>query len=183
MLRRWKDKRDLRQRAGRLYEAVSHQARQPALFMQCAVPDTVEGRFEMVALHLVLVLNRLGRLEPDQRAAGDALAQATTETFATAMDDTMRAVGVGDLIVPRKVKQTAAALYDRHQAYGRVLASAPAEQAALWNIALDACLAIGKVQPGTDISALSAYAVAAAQALARWPTDQLLAGHLPDTQR
>jgi cytochrome b pre-mRNA-processing protein 3 len=83
------------------------------------VPDTAEGRFEMIALHLVLVLSRLAAAG----AAGRRLAQALTEVFVADLDDTLREMTVGDLAVPRQVNRAVAALGDRYATYQRALAA------------------------------------------------------------
>ncbi len=110
----------IRRKAGEIYGAVVAAARQPVFFRQYSVPDTPEGRFEMVALILFLVLERVKKLEPD----GEALTQRVIEAFVTDMDDCMREMGVGDLIVPKKVKRAAAAFYERAGHYRTALAVA-----------------------------------------------------------
>jgi cytochrome b pre-mRNA-processing protein 3 len=99
-------------------------ARQPAFYEAMGVPDTPEGRFELIALHLFLALESLkGR---GQTAAD--LSQRTIESFVTDMDDCLREMGVGDLAVPKKVRRAAAAFYERAAAYRQGLAAvAPAD--------------------------------------------------------
>ena len=108
-----------RRKATEIYGAVVAAARSPAYYSDLRVPDTPEGRFEMVALVLFLVLERLKCAEP----SGQALAQSVIEAFVTDMDDCLREMGVGDLGVPKKVKRTAAAFYERGGAYRAALAS------------------------------------------------------------
>ena len=88
-------------------------AREPVFYAAWGVPDTVQGRFEMIALHLVLVLRRLAA--EGERAS--AWRRALTEAFVVDLDDGMREMTFGDLAVPREVKRAAAALFDRHRAY------------------------------------------------------------------
>lgn len=114
------DKRTDKRTAEHVYGAVVAQARQPAFFTQHRVPDTPEGRYEMVVLNLFLVLDRL-------RTAGGTTQRVSrylTERFVTDMDDSMRELGVGDLKVPKKVKRAAAGLYDRVQEYQAAMAAA-----------------------------------------------------------
>ena len=74
----------------------------------------------MIALHLVLVLDRLaGAGEPGRR-----LGEALTEAFVADLDDTLREMTVGDLAVPRHVKRAVAALHERYAAYRAALAAA-----------------------------------------------------------
>jgi cytochrome b pre-mRNA-processing protein 3 len=93
------------------------QARRRPFYADWHIPDTPQGRFEMVVLHLVLVVRRLTR----EGAAGARLARALNETFVADMDDSMREMTFGDLRVPREIKQVTAALLDRHKSYDAAL--------------------------------------------------------------
>ncbi len=95
-----------------LYAAVIAQARAADLYAELGVPDTVEGRFEMMILHCGLVVARLGR-DAGTREAGTRLA----ELFFEDMDRTLREDGVGDVSVPKRIKKIAAAFYGRLTAY------------------------------------------------------------------
>ncbi len=112
---RWLRKRaETGRRAGVLYGSVVTAARQPVFYGIIGVPDTPEGRFELIALHLYLALESVGDAAP-----GGDLKQKAIETFVSDMDDCMREMGVGDLAVPKKVKRAAAALYERATNYQR----------------------------------------------------------------
>ena len=106
-----------RDAAGRLYAACVTAARAPELFRACGVPDTLDGRFEMVALHLFPVLHRLS-VEP-----GDdpELARGVSESFVTDMDAAMREMGVGDVVVPKRMKKMFSAFAGRVGAYTAAL--------------------------------------------------------------
>jgi cytochrome b pre-mRNA-processing protein 3 len=103
--------------ADALYAALVEQARQPAFYAKLGVPDTVDGRFEMVALHMFLVLHRL-----KGEGAVDMLGQALFDTMFADMDRSLREMGVSDLSVGRHVKNMAKALYGRVAAYESGLA-------------------------------------------------------------
>ena len=118
MLQWLRSRSHIQRKAGEIYGAVVAAARQPVFYRHYRVPDTPEGRYEMVALMLFLVLERVKRLRPD----GEALAQGAIEAFVTDMDDCMREMGVGDLTVPKKVKRAAAAFYERAGHYRTHLA-------------------------------------------------------------
>lgn len=107
--------------AERIYDAVVTQARRPEFYLRGGVPDTLDGRFEMLALHAFLVLRRL-RAD----AAARELTQAVSETLFADMDRNLREIGVGDLGVGRKVKAMAEALYGRIGAYEHGLAAGDA---------------------------------------------------------
>lgn len=110
-------------RAEKFYGSVVAAARQPAFYRDLGVPDTPEGRFELVALHLFLLLEGMKAQGP-----GDTeLSQRTIEAFVTDMDDCMREMGVGDMVVGKKVKRAAAAFYERATAYRQGLAGAGGE--------------------------------------------------------
>jgi cytochrome b pre-mRNA-processing protein 3 len=105
--------------AQRLYVAMVEQARHPDLYARLGVPDSLDGRFDSVALHAFLVLNRLKR-EDEPRAA--AIAQHLVDAFVEDMDRSVREMGVGDMGVSRRVKQMAQALYGRAAFYEEAIA-------------------------------------------------------------
>ncbi len=88
-----------------LYERIVAAARQEVFYAQWAVPDTVDGRFDMIALHLFLVLDRLKGEGP----AVEAFRQVLTDTFFQDMDRSLREMGVGDISVGKKVRKMAEA--------------------------------------------------------------------------
>jgi cytochrome b pre-mRNA-processing protein 3 len=102
--------------AQRLYAAIVQQARHPDFYEDYQVPDTPDGRYDMIIVHAVLVFRRLHR-EP---AAAD-LAQALFDQMFADFDESLREMGVGDLRVGKQVKALAKGLYGRIVAYGRGL--------------------------------------------------------------
>ncbi len=96
-------------------------ARSPALFAGLGVPDTVEGRFDLVAVHVAVLIRRL-RNDPDRRGA--ALAQAVFDAMFADMDLNLREMGVGDLSVGKKVRQAWEAFHGRGRAPEAARASA-----------------------------------------------------------
>ncbi len=148
-----------RQKAHLLYGAVVAQARDPLFFSDFRVPDTAEGRYEMIVLHVVLMLERLKK----DGAAGQALARALVEAFVEDMDDSMRELGVGDLTVPKKVKKAAAGLYERSGLYSEALAASG--NASLID-ALSASIPEAAQRP--DAGELADYVRHAAAALDGW---------------
>jgi cytochrome b pre-mRNA-processing protein 3 len=115
-LRLWRDRHE---KARSLYGSIVTQARSRRFYARWGVPDTADGRFEMILLHLVIMLHRLGR----EGQAGQNLARALTEAFAVDLDDNLREMTVGDLAVPRHVKRAVGALHERHVSYGTALAA------------------------------------------------------------
>ena len=106
--------------ASRLYERTSARARAPELFEACGIPDTLDGRFDCLALHAALMIGRLQR-EPD----GEALAQAFFDAMFRHLDLTLREIGVQDLGVGRRIKIMAEGLHGRALAYREALAGGP----------------------------------------------------------
>ncbi len=100
-----------------IYGMIVAQARQPAFYAGLDVPDTVNGRFDMLVLHLWPVLRRLRAVE-----AGD-LAQELFDRFCTDMDGNLREMGVGDLTVPKRMQAFGEAFYGRTAAYDAALAA------------------------------------------------------------
>jgi cytochrome b pre-mRNA-processing protein 3 len=90
--------------AAKLYGSIVAQARLPVFYQGFGVPDTLEGRFVVLSLHLFAVLHRL-KLEAD--AASD-LMQELVDRFGADMETVLRETGVGDLSIPKKVRALAA---------------------------------------------------------------------------
>lgn len=97
--------------AATLYTALVTQARQPVFYASYGVPDTVDGRFEMIALHMFLVLHRLKAAEQGE------LAQQLFDTMFADMDKSLREMGAGDMGVGKRVRAMAEGLYGRMAAY------------------------------------------------------------------
>ncbi len=96
-----------------LYGAIVAQARSVSFYADYRVPDTVEGRFDLIVLHLVLLLNRLDRRADAARDLGQELFDA----FCRDLDANLREMGVGDLAVPKRMQAFAEAFYGRQTAY------------------------------------------------------------------
>ena len=103
-----------------LYARTAEQARSTQLFEACGIPDTLDGRFDALALHAALMIDRLRR-ESD----GEALAQAFFDAMFRHLDLTLREIGVQDLGVGRRIKIMAEGLHGRALAYRAALAGSP----------------------------------------------------------
>jgi cytochrome b pre-mRNA-processing protein 3 len=114
-----------------IYGMIVTQAREPLFYRDLAVPDTVNGRFDLLVLHLWLVLRRL-------RPIGDGagLSQALFDRFCDDMDANLREMGVGDLTVPKRMQAFGEAFYGRTAAYDLALTAGwePLAQALCKNI-------------------------------------------------
>lgn len=115
-----------KQTAYALYKALVDQARHPSFYTDYAVEDTIEGRFDMILLHLFLVDDRL-----DQ--AGEeyvSLRRNLHEAMVSDLDRSFREIGVGDMSVGKEMKKVGSAWLGRHTAYGKALVDG-AEEGAL----------------------------------------------------
>src|SRR6266850_1333298 len=131
-----------------LYGTIVAQARAKALYQRFGVPDTVNGRLEMILLHVALVLRRL-----NEEPAGGPWGQAVFDLFCQDVDDNLREMGVGDLAVPKEMRRIGEAFYGRQAAYSGALAS-------------------------SDLEALAGYVRAAAEALAAKDINELRRGNI-----
>ncbi len=95
-----------------LYGMIVAQARLPCFYSDYAVADTVNGRFDLIVLHLALVLDRLA-----QDPVSQSLGQGIFDRFCEDMDHNLREMGVGDLKVPKQMRRIGEAFYGRSQAY------------------------------------------------------------------
>ena len=168
----WLSRRsDRRRNARELYGSIVTQARLPTFYTDWGVPDTVEGRFEMLVVHVAVVFDRLSQ----EGREGGTLARALSEAFIADMDANMREMTFGDLAVPREIKRAAAALFDRYGAYRAALA---ARQPALLQRALEAQLAYLVPGGGLDAERIAHYMLRAADGIAALAASALLAGRL-----
>ena len=110
-----------------LYVKAVAQARQPVFYAEREVPDTLDGRFDMLVLHVFLLLHRLGADgKPMKR-----INQALFDLMFADMDRSLRELGVSDMRIGKKVKEMARAFYGRVDAYEPVLGDKPKLEEAL----------------------------------------------------
>jgi cytochrome b pre-mRNA-processing protein 3 len=104
----------------RLYGVIVAQARLPFFYRDWAVPDTVEGRFDLLVAHLYLVSRRLSQGGEEDRETGQGL----LDIFFEDMDTSLREIGIGDLSVPKKMRGLAEAYLGRVAAYDAAMVAA-----------------------------------------------------------
>ncbi len=100
-----------------LYSALLIQSRQPYFYTDLQVPDTVDGRFDMVLLHSFVVLRRLGHLGQAGDKTARRLSQAVYDVMFVDMDRAVREIGVGDLSVKKHIRRMMKAFNGRVAAY------------------------------------------------------------------
>jgi cytochrome b pre-mRNA-processing protein 3 len=160
--------------ADALYLAAVQQARRPGFYTRLGVPDTVDGRFDMIALHVFLLLRRLRGEGKD----GAALAQKLFDVMFDYMDQDLREMGVGDLSVGKKIKAMASAVYGRIAAYEPGLDEGGAAGETQLVEALRRNLYSARDPHEDDVRGLARYVVAQAASLAAQSGGELLAGRV-----
>lgn len=159
--------------AERLYARIVEQAREPAFFTACGLPDSVDGRFDLLVLHVFLVMHRLKR----EGAETAALSQALFDTLFQDLDESLRRMGAGDMGVGRRIKTMAEGFYGRILAYERALEEG--------GEALEDCIRRnlygggGSGEPGPDqVAAVTRYVEREAAALAAQEAARLATGEV-----
>jgi cytochrome b pre-mRNA-processing protein 3 len=164
-------RRERRQAANAAYRAVVERARNPWFFARWGLPDTLDGRFELLALHAFLVLHRL----KSERAATEEFAQSLFDTMFADLDRAVREMGATDIGVGRHVKEMARGFYGRIAAYAAGLAGDDAglREALMRNLFGTA------TADESQLASAASYLRAQAAALAAAPIALLLQGTVP----
>ncbi|HEY7232173.1 MAG TPA: ubiquinol-cytochrome C chaperone family protein [Pseudolabrys sp.] len=153
-----------------LYGTIVAHARLPCFYRDYEIADTVNGRFELLILHLAVILDRL-MADPQLRDVGQGL----FDHFCSDMDHNLREMGVGDLAVPRQMQRVGEAFYGRAQAYRGALALKTQE---MLTEALERNVYGNGGSSRAAAARLAVYIVAVAAHLRDQPTTSLLAGKL-----
>lgn len=159
-----------REAADIAYRRVVGQARQTAFFADYGVPDTLDGRFELICLHAFLYLHRLKADRPQ----ASPFCQSFFDRMFADFDRSLREMGVGDLSVGKHVKHMARAFYGRILSYEAGLAG---DDAAL-------ALALARNVFGTvsarecAVDEMAAYVRRAVRTLRSQSATDLLAGDI-----
>ena len=159
------------QAAGRtLYSQTVTQSRTPGLYADLGAPDTVEGRFELYSLHVYLLLERL-KGQGDQ--AGET-AQALFDTYLSALDHSLREMGVGDTSVGKKMRKLGEAFYGRVGSLEDALSALPdtADLTAMLE------RTVYEAADATKAPQLAAYVLKQRDALHAQPLERLCAGEV-----
>lgn len=152
------------------YEALTEAGRRPMLYENLGVPDTVMGRFEMVAAHMILFLRRARAGSPPVQA----LAQDILDEFFLDIDHSIRELGVGDVGVPKKMRKFGRMFYGRLDSYGAAL-DAGDPQAFAEALRRNVHPA---VEEPDDTMPLALYLIEIAEALDECADDEILAGRV-----
>lgn len=155
MLKTWRKMGERKRIAEALCAGLMSRAREPVFFRALGVSDSMDGRFDLLALHAWLVLGRLSG--EDERDTAQALTNAIFVQF----DEALRDQGVGDIGIGHRVKKMADAFYGRLKAYGDAEKEADLATAILRNIYR------GDASRASSAKALAAYAMKARERLSR----------------
>lgn len=153
-----------------LFAAAAQQAREPALYLQKGAPDTLEGRFELYSLHVILLVERLS----GQGSQASETSQALFDAYVRSLDDALRQIGVGDLSMGKKMKKLAGAFYGRLSTWQEAVAPLPDRSALVAMLGRTVMEGVD----GADAAGLADYAVRAREALAAQPLQALLSGEV-----
>ncbi len=156
-----------------LYAALVQKARDPDFYMDLGVPDTVDGRFDMIVIHAMLVMRRL-REKPDEV---HTTGQRLFDLMFTDMDRSLREMGVGDMSVGKHVKRMARAFYGRAAAYESGMDESPA---ALAKAIGDNLYRHGPPPEGA-VAGIASYLTRATAHLAAQSVDDIVAGRIDFT--
>ncbi len=111
------DTKNMALQARDLYAAALSQTRQEIFYRDCGVPDTFDGRFDLLLLHLFMILSPMAE-KPEYKA----LSQAVFDTAFKDMDQTLRERGIGDMGVPKHMRRMMMAFNGRMHAYQAAIA-------------------------------------------------------------
>ena len=163
----WGRRKQVKSAARALYEVAVGQARDVAFYQTLSVADSLDGRFDVLALHVFLILHRLGR----EGRATRALGQALFDLMFADMDESLRELGASDISMSRRIKTMVKAFFGRIAAYERGLTDSAAMKDALERNLYRG----GTVEPAV-VAAMERYLRLQAESLAAQPLADLEAG-------
>ncbi len=165
-------KRKNRELIERLYAVIVQHARLAEFYRDFGVPDTVDGRFELLTLYMTLVTRRLRAMA----SPGPDIAQDLVDLTFGQFEAALREMGVGDISIPKRMKVMAGAFLGRASAYDQALRSADRkglEQALARNL-------YGKVSPPERaVEKIAENVNQSVTALENLSIDAYIAGQLP----
>lgn len=173
MLKQFLAKRKHGDAAHALYAAAVSQARKPTFYSDLGVPDSLDGRFDLITVHAFLIINRLKQISEENPTA-EELSQVMFDVMFADMDRSLREMGVGDLGVGKRVKAMARAFFGRVAAYEAGLAEGgdALEQALARN------LYRGEPPAPEKLAAMADYVQAQYQALHAIPAAEIMEGRV-----
>ncbi|MEH3125926.1 ubiquinol-cytochrome C chaperone family protein [Agrobacterium cavarae] len=153
----------------RQYSILTQAARQPGFYLHMGVPDTVMGRFEMLAVVMILYFRRT----KGASVSGQEIAQEIVDAFFQDLDHSMRELGIGDQGVPKRMKKFAGMFYGRLESYAAAIDGADADALAA---ALRRNIYPQAYEAAPDMRALSKWMMSASEMLSAQPEDAVATG-------
>jgi cytochrome b pre-mRNA-processing protein 3 len=153
--------------AERLYRTCVERARAPVFYGRFSVPDTIDGRFDLMALHIFVAMEALKNAGDAGMEAGTRLANLVFDGF----EQALRELGVGDLGLSRRIKAMADAFYGRLEAYGGAGEDCPMLGAAILRN-----LFRGDATKANEAHALADYVISARRRFSASPREVILRG-------
>lgn len=153
-----------------LYLSLVEQARRPEFYTELSVPDTIDGRYDLIALHMFLVLRRL----KTEHERTHRFSQKLFDVMFSDMDLSLREMGVADLGIGPRIKKMAKAFYGRVTVYEKALSDGEAELADALSRNLYGTI---EVTPEVAVK-MSRYVVKAASSLDSQAIDALILGKI-----
>lgn len=164
-----------KRKARALYQAVITQARDPVYYTDMQVPDTLDGRYEMLCLVSAMVMIRL----KDFGSAGDSLAQSLFDMIFKHAERSLREMGIGDMGIPRRMKKMMQGFNGRARALDKALASPKPQSELKAYLSRNLYASNADAQPGV-IDEMSRVCQSYAESLRKLSYETFLSGDLPD---
>ncbi|WP_319024804.1 ubiquinol-cytochrome C chaperone family protein [Nisaea sediminum] len=160
--------------AAKAYQEIVRQSRLPVFYTRFGVPDTLDGRFDLLVLHTALVLIRL----KGEKGESEAFSQALFDTLFTDMDQSLREIGVSDISIGKKVKEMGRAFYGRLEAYEAALQAPETDRGEELGGALLRNLYRGESAAEAHSGAMAAYVIALAAHLGEQTQERITGGDI-----
>jgi cytochrome b pre-mRNA-processing protein 3 len=148
------------------YVALVTQARKPFFYQECGVADTIDGRFDVIVLHIFFLTQRLKMDSPE-------FLRAVWEVFFSDMDRSLREMGASDTGIGKRIKKMVQAFYGRIDSYQKTVSNE-----ADFKESLERNLYRGEVVDDTQISALMAYVARNLEHLQKQDITAIISGEL-----
>ena len=160
--------------AAEIYEKLVEQSRLPVFYKDHGVPDTLDGRFDLLVLHVSLLMIRL----KEAKAESEAFTQHVFDIMFVDMDQSLREIGVSDMSVGKKVKQMGKAFYGRLAAYEEALMASDEDGGAALADALFRNLYRGEESLQAHAGPMAQYAIRQLDYFADQPASDILEARL-----
>lgn len=155
----------------RLYDQMVASAREPEFYTDFGVPDTLDGRFECIAMHVFALIFRLKNETGRHQGEADRLAQYLFDAMFRDIERSLREMGVGDLGVPKKMKMMMKSFNGRCYAYAESIQGGTLEEALRRNL-----YGTVPVIDQAQVDAMAVYLDRLVRELAARPYTQVMSG-------